>query len=35
MLIDVMFAKQYSAYVCVEIPDDAATEHVEEAAQQQ
>jgi hypothetical protein len=34
MLVDVLFEKQYSAYVCVEVPDDATTEEVEPAANQ-
>jgi hypothetical protein len=32
MLVDVYFEKKYSAYICVDVPDDATTEQVEEAA---
>jgi hypothetical protein len=32
MLVDVYFEKKYSAYICVDVPDDASTEQVEEAA---
>ena len=32
MLVDVIFDRQQSAYVCVEVPHDATTEPVEAAA---
>jgi hypothetical protein len=32
MLVDVMFERQQSAYVCVEVPDDATEEQIEAAA---
>jgi nitrogen regulatory protein PII-like uncharacterized protein len=32
MLVDVIFEKQYSAMVTVEVPNDATVEQIEEAA---
>jgi len=35
MLVDVLFEKQYIAQLTVEVPEDATTEQVEEAAKRE